>query len=124
AQAIAARSYAYQRVPSGELHIPPRGWHMVATVSNQVYRGMEAEHPVVDAAIASTTGLVLRYRGLMVDAPYFSSCGGRTASPREVWREARAEPYLESVSDTNPATGRPWCDVSPRHQWAAEFDEA
>jgi stage II sporulation protein D len=123
AQSIAARSYSYARVPSGELVVPARGWHMVATVSNQVYGGVNAEHPVVDAAIRATAGLVLRYDGVLVDAPYYSSCGGRTATPREAWRDASQEPYLQSVSDVNPSTGRPWCEISPRNQWTAEFDE-
>ena len=123
AQSIAARSYSYARVPSGDLVVPARGWHMLATVSNQVYGGVAVEHPVVDAAIRATAGLVLRYDGLLVDAPYYSSCGGRTAGPREAWRDARDEPYLESVSDVNPQTGRPWCEISPRNQWTASFDE-
>jgi stage II sporulation protein D len=123
AQSIAARSYSYARVPSGDLVVPARGWHMVATVSNQVYGGANAEHAVVDAAVRATAGLVLRYDGVLVDAPYYSSCGGRTATPREAWRDASEEPYLQSVSDNNPQTGRPWCDISPRHQWTAEFDE-
>lgn len=122
AQAIAARSYSYARVPSGELLLPARGWHMVATVNNQVYGGVNVEHAVVDAAIRATAGLVLRFEGLLVDAPYYSSCGGRTASPREAWRTASQEPYLQSVSDINPATGRAWCEISPRHEWTAEFD--
>jgi stage II sporulation protein D len=78
---------------------------------------------VVDAAIRATAGLVLRYEGLLVDAPYYSSCGGRTASPRESWRDVKDEPYLQSVSDINPQNGRPWCEISPRNQWTAEFDE-
>jgi stage II sporulation protein D len=32
--------------------------------------------------------------------------------------------YLASVDDVDPRTGRPYCDISPRHQWQAEFDEA
>jgi len=123
AQAIAARSYAYIRVPS-DVSVEPRlGWHMVATVQNQVYAGMDVEAPIVNEAIDHTAGLVLRYDGLLVDAPYYSSCGGRTAAPRESWRDVREEPYLRSVDDTDPRTGRPYCDISPRNHWTAEFDE-
>ncbi len=124
AQAIAARSYTYSRVPSGNVNVPVRGFHMVSTVSNQVYGGVNAEHPVVDAAIRATAGLVLRYQGSVVDAPYHSSCGGQTAAPREAWRTGSQESYLRSVSDINETTGRPWCEISPRHSWTAEFDEA
>ena len=123
AQAVAARSYSYIRVPANGAEEPARGWHMVATVTNQVYGGVEAEHPLVNQAIDATTGLVLRYGGLIVDAPYFSACGGRTASPRDAWRDAREEPYLQPVDDVDPATGRPFCDISPRNHWTEELSE-
>ena len=123
AQAIAARSYAYIRVPSDASVEPRSGWHMVATVQNQVYAGLDVEAPIVNEAIDQTAGLVIRYGGLLVDAPYYSSCGGRTAAPTESWRDARAEPYLQSVDDTDPRTGRPYCDLSPGNHWTAEFDQ-
>jgi stage II sporulation protein D len=96
---------------------------MVATVQNQVYAGLDVEAPIVNEAIDHTAGLVIRYGGLLVDAPYYSSCGGRTAAPTESWRDAREEPYLQSVDDTDPRTGRPYCDLSPGNHWTAEFDE-
>ncbi len=122
AQAVAARSYSYVRVPSREV-VPPSGFHMYATVQNQVYGGVAVEHAVVDAAIASTSGLVLRFEGAVVDGPYSSSCGGRTAVPTDVWRGSRDVGYLQSVSDIDARTGRPYCDISPRNAWTATFDE-
>jgi len=124
AQAIAARSYAYIRVPGGMVEEPLSGFNLVATVQNQVYGGADAEHPLVNEAIDRTAGQVLRYNGLIVDAPYSSSCGGRTATPGEAWRGVREEPYLQSVDDTDPRTGKPYCDLSPRNHWQADFDEA
>ncbi len=122
AQTIAARSYSYMRVPTDGAQQPARGWHMTGSVQHQVYAGMDVEHPVVNQAIDATAGLVLRYGGLIVDAPYFSSCGGRTAGPREAWRDVRDEPYLQPVDDIDPRTGRAYCDLSPRNHWEAEFD--
>lgn len=124
AQAIAARSYAYMRVPSLESVAPTSAWDLLATVQNQVYLGADSEHPIVNQAIDATSGLVLRYGGLLVDAPYSSSCGGRSASPKDVWKDARDEPYLQPVDDINPTTGKPFCDLSPRNHWTAELDEA
>jgi stage II sporulation protein D len=123
AQAIAARSYAYVRVPGGMVEAPVSGFNLVSTVQNQVYGGADAEHPVVNEAIDRTAGLVLRYNGLIVDAPYSSSCGGRSATPSEAWKGARDEPYLQNVDDLDPRTGKPYCDISPRNHWHAEFDE-
>lgn len=71
AQTIAARSYTYMRVPSDGAQQPARGWHMTGTVQYQVYAGMDVEHPVINEAVDATAGLVLRYGGLIVDAPYF-----------------------------------------------------
>lgn len=123
AQAIAARSYAYMRVPSREAAPSVSAWDMLATVANQVYLGADTENPIVNQAIDATTGLVLRYGGLLVDAPYSSSCGGRTATLNEAWRDGRNQPYLQPVDDVNPETRRPWCDIAPRNQWTADLDE-
>ncbi len=122
AQVIAARSYSYVRVPSGGVE-PARGYHMLASVTNQVYGGVDVEQPLVNQAIDATTGLVLRYGGLPVDAPYFSACGGRTATPRDAWRDAREQPYLQSVDDLDLRTGKPYCDISPRNHWVEELGE-
>ncbi len=122
AQAVAARSYTYVRVPTREA-VPVKGYHMLATVQHQVYGGVAVEHAVVDAAIAATSGLVLRYQGAVVDGPYSSSCGGRTAEPGEAWRDAKPVGYLRSVSDIDPRTGRAFCEISPRNSWATSFDE-
>lgn len=123
AQAIAARSYAYIRVPSDASVMPRSGWHMLATVQHQVYGGMDVEAPIVNAAIDRTAGLVLRYAGVLVDAPYYASCGGRTAAPTDSWRDVAEEPYLQGVDDTDPRTGRPYCDISPRNHWTTALDE-
>lgn len=123
AQAIAARSYTYMRVPSAEAAQSNALYDMVATVQNQVYMGADTEHPVVNQAVDATAGLVLRYGGLLVDAPYSASCGGRSALPTDAWRDAKSQPYLQAIDDVNPATGKPFCDLSPRNHWTAELDE-
>jgi stage II sporulation protein D len=119
AQAVAARSYAYT-------HLAPsatRLYDMVATVMDQVYGGVKAETPISDAAVAATVGLVLTYRGVVVNAPYHSTCGGRTARASEVWPRSGDEPYLVPVSDRIPGTDRYYCDISPRFSWTRTFTE-
>ena len=119
AQAVAARSYAYT-------HIAPDGssqFDMVATVMDQVYGGVNAETPLGNSAVVATTGLVLTYHGVVVNAPYHSTCGGSTASASEVWRSGD-EPYLVPVSDRIPGTDSYYCDVSPRFRWTRTFTNA
>lgn len=111
AQAVAARSYAVVRLGN-----EARAFDLVATTGDQVYGGVDAEYPLADSAVAATAGLVLHYGGRVVSAPYFSTCGGSTAQPDEVWRE-RGEPFLQRVSDRVPGTERYYCDIAPRFRW-------
>ena len=111
AQAVAARSYAVTRLGNAS-----RAYDLVATTSDQVYGGVEAENALADVAIAATEGLVLMYDGRVVSAPYYSTCGGSSAEPAELWR-SRNEPFLKSVSDQIPGSDRYYCDVAPRFRW-------
>ena len=124
AQAIAARSFATVRVPRDEGRLPARGWHLRAGVADQAYGGVEVEYPLADAAVAATAGLVLRYNGRVVTAPYSAACGGRTAAPGEAWDDAPEAPFLRPVDDHDPATGRAWCDIAPESHWTQELDAA
>jgi len=118
AQAIAARSYAYTHLAAAS-----RPYDMRNTVVDQVYGGADAETPLGDTAVSETRGLVLTYRGVVVNAPYHSACGGRTAAASEIWRSPD-EPYLVSVSDRIPGTDRFYCDIAPRFRWERTFTRA
>ena len=120
AQAVAARSYTYVRLSDD----PARIHDILATVMDQVYGGVDAETPLGDAAVAATAGLVLRYAGRVVSAPYHSTCGGSTAAATEVWQGTPDEPYLVPVSDRIPGTSRFFCETSPRYRWTRVFDRA
>lgn len=119
AQAVAARSYAYTHLASGDTRL----YDMVSTVMDQVYGGVRAETPISDAAVAATVGQVLTYHGVVVNAPYHSTCGGTTARASEVWTRSGDEPYLVPVSDRIPGTDRYYCDISPRFRWTRTFTE-
>jgi stage II sporulation protein D len=72
--------------------------------------------------VRATQGLVIRFGGAVVSAPYHSACGGSTAEPQELW-QATPEPYLRRVSDRIPGTvDRYYCDIAPRFRWAREYD--
>ncbi|MES2177264.1 MAG: SpoIID/LytB domain-containing protein [Gemmatimonadota bacterium] len=114
AQAVTARSYAVT-------HINSRArYDMRATVSDQVYGGAGVETNASNLAVQSTSGLVLLYGGQVVNAPYYSTCGGSTAEPQDVWRTG-PEPYLRRVSDQIPGTTRFYCDFAPRYRWTRTF---
>jgi stage II sporulation protein D len=115
AQAITARSYAVTRIGDGR-----RAYDLTATTQDQVYGGASVETSIADASIDATAGLVLLYRGAVVNAPYHANCGGSTAAPPDSWR-ASAEPYLQRVSDQIPGTNRYYCDQAPRFRWKRTF---
>ena len=119
AQAVTARSYAFIHLTNA----PGRVYDVTAGVIDQVYGGVEVETPVASEAVESTRTLVLKYAGRVVNAPYHSTCGGSTASASEVWR-SNDEPYLQSVSDQIPGTGRYYCDLSRSFRWTRTLEAA
>jgi stage II sporulation protein D len=128
AQAVAARSYVYGRLPE----FAPRDvairqaalpYDLRATTNDQVYGGVDVERAASDRAIATTAGLVLRFSGAVVSAPYYSACGGSSAEPVELW-QSPGEPWLRRVSDRVPGTDRHYCDIAPRFRWERTWDEA
>jgi len=106
AQAVAARSYTLVSLnPGGR-------YDLCATVDCQVYRGVEAEHPRTDEAIAATAGVVVTYLGETAKTYYHSDSGGAVASSQEVW--GSSIPYLVALQDV-PST-------TPHRAWTARLD--
>ena len=124
AQAVAARSYTYVRLAAaGGRAARHANYDVMAGTSDQVYGGVDAERAFSDAAVARTAGLVLKYGGRTVDAPYSAACGGESASADEVWRTG-AQAYLRRVSDRIPGTDRYYCDPAPRFAWTRTLESA
>ncbi len=124
AQAVAARSYTVIRLlnsRAGTGRSPD--FDLVSSVSDQVYGGQSAERPLTDQAVRGTAGLVLLSGGRVVNAPFYSACGGETAAAEEVWR-SDGEPHLKRVSDRIPGTDRHYCDIAPRFAWTRTFTSA
>ncbi|CAN5662490.1 hypothetical protein BH23DEI1_BH23DEI1_05730 [soil metagenome] len=108
AQAVAARTYTLVNVAHDSLY------DVCATTDCQVYRGVEAEHPRSDQAIAETVGLVLTYDGGFARTYYHADSGGVIASSGEVW--GMTLPYLQAFQDV-AATG-------PHRRWEARLEPA
>ena len=106
AQAVAARTYALrQRKPAASFDVS-------ATVSSQVYKGLEAETPSTREAVAATRGEVLTYDGQLANAVFHSSAGGTTENSGDIWRQQL--PYLVSVPDFDTS--------SPVSQWELRLE--
>jgi len=105
AQAVAARTYALRQRRSAE------PFDLRATVSSQVYRGVEGETDSTREAVAATRLQVLTYGGSLIEAVFHSSSGGTTEASGELW--AQQLPYLVAVPDFD--------DQSPVRSWSERF---
>ena len=103
AQAVAARTYAIATSKGGA------GFEHYADTRSQVYRGVAAETPTTDRAVAETAGQLVTYGGRPVVTYFFSTSGGRTENV-ENSLGGSPQPWLRSVED-------PYDDASPRHVW-------
>ncbi len=115
AQAVTARTYALRN----RTRWASQGFDLLADVNDQVYQGLSGEHPEAAEAVAATRGEVLLYGDDLIDAFYYSTCGGKTEQGDAVFAGA-ARPYLRSVPDLDPA-GVPWCIISPRFTWTESW---
>jgi peptidoglycan hydrolase-like amidase len=93
AQAVAARTYALRN--RGQYS--SKGFDICATPACQVYRGRASEHALTDRAVEETRGLVLHYRGGLINALYTSTCGGHTEDGGNIF-EGEGAPYLRGVA--------------------------
>jgi stage II sporulation protein D len=103
AQAIAARSYAARRLRPNVSY-----FDVPDDSTSQTYRGILAEKPTTNAAIAATAGMVLLSGTTIVNALFHSTGGGATESNENVYtsttgkRIARPVSYLRGSSDRAP----------------------
>lgn len=117
AQAVAARTYAVRYMGRRD----SLGFDVFATVQDQVYGGVEAEHGPVSRAVRETAGEILTFEGEPIQAFYSSTCGGHTSSIHEVWPVEAPRPYLTSISDINPTSGEAFCRSSNRFHWTERW---
>lgn len=94
AQAVAARTYAL----AGRGKRSSDGYDLRATTDDQVYGGFSAEHPVSNAAVDATRGVVATYAGVLIATNFFSTSGGHTADNDEAFTGAPVA-YLRGVPD-------------------------
>ncbi len=87
ALAIAARSYYFA------LRHAHAGFDFCDTTHCQFFRSMpKPAHPAARAA-RETAGMVVTWHGAPVATRYFSACGGRTHSLKDIWQVADAYPF-------------------------------
>lgn len=114
AQAVAARSYTlfYKGRRGSE------GFDLFATVEDQLFSPVEAEHPFATRCVETTRGLVGLSGGEAIRANYCSTCGGMSAEAWEAWPTPSYD-YL--TSHTDAGAGGDFCANSPQYRWREQW---
>ena len=93
AQAICARTYALKR----SMTRSDRGFDVVDTDADQVYKGQGVETAKTNQAVQSTAGEIVTYGKEIADTYFHSDSGGHTANIKDVW--GQSVPYLTGVPE-------------------------
>lgn len=101
---VAARSYAMFHMQTGVKHAK-RNFHVMASVSDQYYRGYASEMritKIVDA-VNATRGQMVTYNNEVVVTPYSASSNGTSRTWKEVWG-GTDKPWLVKQTIPHDAT--------------------
>ncbi len=109
AQAVAARTFCYSRLGSGDRAL----YNLDSTTRSQVYRGRAVENVNSSRAVDDTDGIIITCDERPVVAYFHSTCGGRTADGEDVW-PGTCVPYLKSRECG-------WCRESSHYSWETEL---
>lgn len=93
AQAVASRTYALTAHAGGSK------FDVYADTRSQVYRGVAAQTPQTDAAVAATAGQIVTYAGRPAITYFFASSGGRTENVENAFLGSEPQPWLRGVVD-------------------------
>ena len=116
AQSVAARTFALKNRKSHNAE----GFDLCSTSHCQVYEGMSAETRTTTAAVDSTHGEVLFYKGAIMDALFHTDSGGMTESSEYVW--GSSVPYLRSVAEVQMQT-QPWNRTVSMSEFVQKLDK-
>lgn len=93
AQAVAARTYALYNMNQSA----SKPYDVKPTTSNQVYNGQAGEYDSTTRAVDATKGMVMKYKGSLIEALFHADGGGYTEDSVNVW--GSVVPYLKGVKD-------------------------
>ena len=110
AQAVAARTYAITTNVGGGFY------DLYPDTRSQMYRGVSAETPATDAAVAATSAQIVTYNGAPAVTYFSSSSGGYTENIEDAWPGANALPWLRGVPDAYDDAGG-----NPYHRWTRQL---
>ena len=110
AQAVASRTYALTA------HAGGAKFDVYADTRSQVYRGVTAQTPQTNAAVADTAGQIVTYQGKPAITYFFASSGGRTENVEDAFPGSQPQPWLRGVVDQY--------ERGDEHSWKASLSFA
>lgn len=112
AQAVVSRTYVMKNLGKHDRE----GFDLSATITSQVYGGVEAEDPRTSKAVDLTRGEVITYNGELIKSFFHSNCGGHTEDVSNAWEGEQRLPYLK---------GRvcPFCKDSYQYYWEKTIEK-
>jgi stage II sporulation protein D len=117
AQAVAARTYALERI---ETHTADR-FDVYAGVRDQVYQGLKGRNNHASAAVRDTHGMVAENGKGLVKAYYCGCCGGHTSDIAQVWPKREPAEYLSGIPDREEGSGGAFCRDNRYFRWRFSF---
>ena len=108
AQAVCARTYVIKQ----SMNRQEKGYDVVDTDADQVYKGHGVETEKTNQAVSSTAGMILTYGKEIAFTYFHSDSGGHTADISDVW--GQNIPYLQGVPEIVNYK-------SPVASWSARF---
>ena len=119
AQALAARTYAFEKISRLGLVRPSCSCSLLGSQGDQVYVGYDKEGGFQGdrwrAAVDRTNGRIITYNGGPIQAFYSSSNGGHTEASEYAF--VTALPYLQAFPD-------PYDSASPDRRWVRDYTQA
>jgi len=112
AQAVVSRTYVMKNLGKHDRE----GFDLSATMTSQVYGGVEAEDRRTSEAVDLTRGEVITYEGELIKSFFHSNCGGYTEDVTNVWEGEEGFPYLKGVVC-------PFCKKSYQYYWEKLVEE-
>lgn len=110
---ICVRTYALLRIYENK-----NFYDVYPDTRDQVYGGVDGEHPLSNKAVDETNGLILFYDGKPAKVFYHSTCSGDTENSKNVFTKDEL-PYLSGVKDGD----EPFCKISPRYNWEENYSQ-
>ncbi len=105
-QALSARTYALRNIGRHGNH----GYDLCDNTHCQAYKGEYLNNPLIDQAVAETSGEVIVFEdNQLIEAVFSANCGGFTANSEDVW--IANVNYLRAMPDYN------FCEGFDNHAW-------